>query len=219
MATRLGGLPKFLLPAEPGLSMLARHVASVPDDVDVAVPTTPELEPLVHRLLGNRAQIIPVQTETMAETVSLVLANSAAESIAIGLPDTLTFPRVTYSAMLVSLSDAEVSVAAFRTREDQVGKLGALILDGDRVTDVIDKQPTHRSAYHWGAVAFRRDVLEAHLDIAAPHVGYALSAACQHGRDVQVVQFGDKYFDCGTFDELLLAYGHLANRCKPGREL
>lgn len=210
LATRLGGIPKFLLPCGDRVSLIERHIATVPSSVEVMVPTTETLAPIVAKVLGSRARIVPMATKTMSETVRKAIQIQHADRVAIGLPDTYCEPSPDYGLLLDLLSDYESAVAVFRTRKDQRGRLGAVRISGETIAEVRDKAPDFDSDFHWGAVAFRHDALVRNLNDSDPHVGFALESLVHSGGLARVASISDVYFDFGTFDEVLRAYAHLS---------
>lgn len=205
LATRIGGIPKFLLPSRDGRSLIAEHVQAASDCGTVLVATRPHFEEFLREHLDGLAQVIGAVTTTMSETVRVALDMiPEAERVVVGLPDTAVHPWTPYSELLAGLDQGDLVVAAYPTRSDQAGRLGALRFDdGRRVVEVRDKDPAvSHWTHHWGAIGFRRPVLTEFLDEADPHVGYALEAAVSAGRIGHAVHFGEEYFDLGTVEEV-----------------
>lgn len=205
LATRIGGIPKFLLPSRDGRSLITEHVEAASGAGTIVVVTRPNLGGFLEEHLAGRATVVSAVTETMSETVSIALeALPGAERIVVGLPDTAVRPWTPYADLVGGLEDSEVTVAAYPTRSDQAGRLGALRIDEERrVVEVRDKDPSAADwPHHWGAIGFRRSALSELLEVGDPHVGYALEAAARQGRVVRALHFGEEYFDLGTVEEV-----------------
>lgn len=208
LATRIGGIPKFLLPDRSGRSLLSAHVSSAEGLDRVIVVTRPELRDFVLALLGKQTErtveVLAASTATMSETVHFALATAPqVEDFVVGLPDTAVLPGVPFLALSDALGAADVSIAAYPTRPDQAGRLGALRLEGARCVEVRDKDPSAVSwTHHWGALGFRRAIFERFSDPSHPHVGFALQRGVDEGIDARIAHLGTEYFDLGTVDEL-----------------
>lgn len=208
LATRIGGIPKFLLPDRSGRSLLSAHVSSA-DGLDrIIVVTRPELREFVLTLLEHQVErtvdVLAASTATMSETVHFALeASPQAGDFVVGLPDTAVLPGVPYLALSHALGASDVTIAAYPTRPDQAGRLGALRLEGSRCVEVRDKdQSAANWTHHWGALGFRRATFERFSDPGHPHIGFALQRGVVEGIDALVAHFGTEYFDLGTLDEL-----------------
>ena len=204
LARRLGGIPKFLLPSRDGSSLLTRHIEAARPASAVIVVTRPELREFVIEHVGEGVVVSTVQSATMSETIHhAIAAHPDIERFVVGLPDTAVDPMVRYPTLLEGLNDSRIVVAAYPTRLDQRGRLGALRLDGDRCLEVRDKDPsTVDWEWHWGAIGFHRATFLACSEPDDPHVGFALARHLQAGGEASVVERGEEYFDLGTVEEL-----------------
>lgn len=214
-ATRLGGIPKFLLPDDGGSPLIQRHVGGAASVDEILVLTRPKLAAFLQELLGSRVRVSGVETGTMAETVLVGLELLPdASGIAIGLPDTVTSPPVPYGTLIEGLSADAMTVAAYPTRPDQAGRLGAIRSQGTTCIEIRDKDPSTIGnpswSMHWGAIAFQRSVLTEFLDSRDPHVGYALESATARGLAARIAHIGSSYFDLGTPAEVARYYSSLA---------
>jgi hypothetical protein len=174
------------------------------DSVDrIIIPTRSEWVSLLHSFdFGPRVDIVPMATKTMAETVKRSLDSVDYDSCVLGMPDTYFVGGNPYQELAEARS-ADVSLAVFTTRAEQVGRVGsvALGLDG-RVNDHADKDPERDFGAHWGVIEFSREV-EGFLSPEATTGGYLISEALERNMDVRGYLAGYPYFDCGTFTEYL----------------
>lgn len=206
-ATRMNGIPKFLLPISERLQcLLDYHVTLMSDSVDrIIIPTRSEWVGLLHSFnFGDLVDIIELNTATMAETVKRSLAGRDYDTCVLGMPDTYFVGGNPYRD-LSTQPVADVSLTVFPTRAEQVGKMGSVAIDSDnRVTDHADKEPNRDFGHHWGVMEFSRQV-EEFLDPQATTGGYLITEALNRGMDVRGYRASYPYFDCGTFEEYLQA--------------
>ena len=91
-ASRMRGIPKFLLPCDIDyLTLLERHVSNMLDYCEkVWIATRPELVFLIESLIINsdRVAVQPMTTNTMTETVTKLVSYSTAKSFMLCMPDT-----------------------------------------------------------------------------------------------------------------------------------
>jgi UTP-glucose-1-phosphate uridylyltransferase len=201
LATRMRGLPKFLLPCSEGYTTLLEHhieaLLGVCDRVWVAV--RPEVAALVDilKIADDRVILVNLTTATMSETVLKVTRISMAESFLVVMPDTFFFGDQPYR-FLAELEQG-MRVAAWEIRRDQIGKLGQIALDdtNSRVEDSRDKDPDCVFPFSWGAISFDRDFVR-FIDPSTPHVGFMIPAALSAGELVHANVIAGTYFDCGT---------------------
>jgi len=92
MATRMRGIPKFLLPCdEVYTSLIEKHLKELIEVCDtIWIPTRPDLVMLLETLGISKDKIVllPVTTENMSQTVDRVMNISSAEHFCLVMPDT-----------------------------------------------------------------------------------------------------------------------------------
>jgi hypothetical protein len=212
LATRMRGLPKFLLPcSEAYMTLLEHHIQSllrVCDRVWVAV--RPEVAPLVDilKIADDRVILVNLNTETMSETVLKVTQISMAARFLVVMPDTYFFGEQPYPYL--AALDEGMRVAAWTIRIDQIGKLGQVALDESRssVEDARDKDPECHYPFSWGALSFDRRFVR-YIDPSTPHVGFMIPSALSAGEGVGAQVMTGNYFDCGTPSEYFSMLGQL----------
>jgi NDP-sugar pyrophosphorylase family protein len=204
-ATRMRGLPKFLLPAGPNyLTLLEGHVSSLLEYCEtVWIPTRPEQVLLLETLglSSDRVVIVPMTTQTMMETILRVAQISGSNRFIMCMPDTYFSGQKPYEFLY--LSKNEMALACWKIRQDQMGKLGQVLIEKPPTGFVLDAQDKSAECVYphsWGAMAFDRSVLE----FAAPempHIGYILPKMLEAGREIFASEIEGEYFDCGTPEE------------------
>jgi choline kinase len=202
-ATRMRGLPKFMLPCSQDYeTLLERHINYLLPLVDtIWIPTRPEYAHLIVRLgFGSKIIVHALETETMSETVIKVANVAKADRFILCMPDTYFHGELPYDKLSSSQSSVELSM--FEIRDDQKGKLGQILLDDNgTVVDAVDKNLECDYKYAWGALSFTDDFVKL-LDEKEPHVGYAIPRAIDT-LDISGSIIDSEYFDCGTPKEYL----------------
>jgi hypothetical protein len=211
-ATRMSGMPKFLLPLPGGDTLLKRHIdegAKISNgDLHIAtrsanVPAVASyLELNVPRDVRSRVRLHAIDSVTMTDTV---MQMPMAGTCMVVMPDTyFPFDR---AAVVDQAVGSDCSLVVFKIRPDQRGKLGQVKLSHGYVVDMVDKDASCEYEYAWGAVVFN-NVLSRCMRREQPHIGYAVRDYLQRGGKVHAIIVDASYYDCGTIGEytdLLLA--------------
>lgn len=213
LATRMRGLPKFLLPCDTDYTtLLERHVTYMLDFCDtIWVPVRPDLVPLVEslRIPSERVVLLTMSTQTMTETVRRVVELSSGSRFLMVMPDTFFFGELPYS--FLARSESQMSLACWKIRPEQFGKLGQIQLSENHsggqaeeffVNKSDDKNPECTFEFSWGAMAFNREVMDFATD-EMPHTGYLLPPLLENSVSVTAKVMNGEYFDCGTPSEYL----------------
>jgi NDP-sugar pyrophosphorylase family protein len=202
-ATRMRGLPKFLLPCGfEDENLLERHIAGLIEFCEnIYIPINPIFLPILEhsnlRLFG--ARLIPMTTQTMMETIFRVVEETASVRFMMIMPDTYFQGTQPYSEL--ALSEAQIQLALWRIRSDQNGKLGQVDLDSaSYVRDSKDKDPSCTYIHSWGAMALNSELLKAGND-RMPHLGHLINPLLESGVKVEGRIMEGQYFDCGTPSE------------------
>lgn len=204
LASRMRGLPKFLLPL-PGDrgSILEYHIDLMAPHVDtIFVPTRTVWLPVLEGLeLHDKVQLVEKNTDTLARTVRETLEGVEYDHALAGLPDTVFQEGNPYENLRNSVDDAGVSLCLFPTRAAQRGALGSVHLSEDGIViDHADKNPDKDWGAHWGLMRFSKSVLEL-LSPESQTIGVLIDECLQ--REIPVTGFShqSEYFDCGTVAE------------------
>mgnify|MGYP001465550262 FL=1 len=205
LASRMRGIPKFLLPVDKDyVSLLEVHISNLSNICDkIYLPTRPELAPVIKSLDFNfkNTEIPEMVTSTMCETVNNTLSISEADNFILIMPDTFFLGDQPYD-ILDSTTDL-CNLACWKIRDEQRGKLGEVRFDvNNKVVEMVDKEPDNGFEYAWGALTFSRK-LSQYIDNKDPHIGYAAKKSVKNGEKVTVSLMNGSYFDCGTPDEYI----------------
>jgi hypothetical protein len=224
-ATRMGGLPKFLLPSTGGnhrksfsqaSSLLQQHINYGHDFADlVMIVTRPENAHLLNAYtIPNRVEMLVMETKTMTETILRASSVCNAKENLVLMPD--TYFSEGFEASSMTLKDSETAaVGLWKIRKEQIGTVGQIDCqfthNGDGfVTKHEDKNSDCEFPFLWGTMNISSFGIGL-LNETMPHVGYLISKLLEINQPSLHVgarfQKGD-YLDCGTpqgyFDHLLL---------------
>jgi hypothetical protein len=204
-ATRMRGLPKFLLPCSNTFeTLIENHVKNLLLISEVIwIPTRPEFEFLITALgfPEDRVRTVPMVTENMTQTIQAILEIDPSEYFELIMPDTYFQGDLPYSAMTSRPNIAHL--ACWSIQAQQKGKLGQVDLVDSEVKSIEDKNPNCLYDLSWGALTFSRKLMH-FASLADPHIGYAVKKAIQSGERITGTKIQGKYYDCGTPDEFLL---------------
>lgn len=202
-ATRMRGLPKFLLPSGVNnFSILELHLSKIFNLVDeIFIGINPKFFDMVidAKLELKQAEIFPLETNTMTETV-LELAKSSADSFSLIMPDTIYENDFAYKILD---ADSLLTLGLWKIRENQFGKLGQIKIDKENyVMDCIDKDPNCKYEYSWGTMAFHKDFLN-YLNKDFPTIGLGINKLLELQIRIHSIIIPDNYWDCGTTAEYI----------------
>jgi hypothetical protein len=207
LATRMRGLPKFLLPSSKEYeSLLERHVRLMSEVCEtIWIPTRPDLVPLINSLgLSTESVVIlPMATGSMTETVIKTSAVSGSSRFLIVMPDTFFAGEQPYE--FLSNCGGDMGLACWRIRPEQAGKLGQIKVSKIPVGQVIeakDKDPNCDFPHAWGAMSINRSVLTLAQN-EMPHTGYLIPELLEAGIPIGVREMNGTYYDCGTPEEYI----------------
>lgn len=133
------------------------------------------------------------------------------EDVIVGLPDTVWFP----AAALRALPGADLSFLLFPVEHPEF--FDAVVLDGDRVTEIQVKQSNASSKWIWGAFrmsarGFRElQALWNERDRCDEYFGTLVNAYLAAGGRGTGVKAGESYVDVGTIDGYRTAIALLAD--------
>lgn len=215
-ATRMGGLPKFLLPVgDFDDTLMKRHIDHMLAVTDkIVISTRPENATLLKPYLSGRVYLMVDDTKTMSETVIRMMSLVENDSYLLGMPDTYFLGEQPYAKVAESLhGSVEMTLGIWTIREEQKGQLGQVEVDSDwNVIGSMDKNPVCDFEYSWGVMAFKPSILR-HLDITDPHVGYAIPRLITSGSQVVGCHVTGEYVDCGTPNEFRRLLAELPREC------
>jgi choline kinase len=207
LATRMRGLPKFLLPCDDQYTtLIEKHVTNLLRTCEtVWIPTRPEQTILLETLglSSDRVVVVPMTTGTMTQTVLRLAKISGTPRFVLVMPDTYFFGEQPYEYLATSKN--ELNLACWDIRPEQRGKLGQVLIEGGNKGTILDSKDKDLDCvfpHSWGAMAFDRSILD-FAEASMPHTGYLIKPALLAGKSVEGSVMSGKYFDCGTPREYL----------------
>ena len=215
LATRMRGLPKFLLPCDSRYTTLIENqVFGLLPYVDlVTIALRQDFEHLLDSLSLDRSKVRILtikESSTMTETVETVANESHADQFVVVMPDTFFFGEQPFQQLCEPLTSSSMRLAIWKIREDQKGKLGQIDFDADLklVMASQDKDPSCNFEWSWGAMSLKREVMNFSNPVM-PHTGYLISALLEHGYAVEAFEVAGDYYDCGTAKEYFDLIGRI----------
>lgn len=205
-ASRMRGLPKFLLPCtNEYLTLIERHINFLIDSVEnIWIPTSPQYVNLLSSLIeeNKKINIVPVSSNTMSETVKVTMTNINKNKYTLIMPDTYFSDDKTYEKIISADTNHVASLICWKTRPSQEGKLGEVSFSNNgKLEAIIDKPGKQVYQHSWGAVTFTSDLYN-FIDPQEPHIGYAIESAAQQN-NINCIEVEGDYYDCGTPDEYI----------------
>ena len=205
LASRMRGMPKFLLPADVNYkTLLEIHIEQLSEICkNVYIATRPDLISLIESLnfKFKNINVMGFESKSMSETVLKTIDYSESESFILVMPDTYFYGDQPYDYLD---SNPEIcDLACWKIRDKQRGKLGEVSFDNKmNLIKIVDKQPENGFEYAWGALTFSRKLLK-YIEVEDPHIGYAVKNALASKEKVTVKTLKGSYYDCGTPEEYL----------------
>ena len=201
-ATRLHGLPKYLLPVPGGylLQQMADRMG-----VQCFIGANADNYDLIdaYKRPGDVAYL--VASRSMPETILAVEKYTGTDNVLVGMPDTYWSDRSVYGAMARRLDEGAVcTVAMFAVSAEQAARLGMCevnywcCLPGDwsQVMRIDDKNPASKLKFAWGALGWQPEFWQ-YIKPEDAHMGIALQRAIDDGVEVQGYLARGQYYDCG----------------------
>ena len=154
-ASRIGGIPKFLLPIASDNFLIKFHSNLLNDinlDIKKVIVVSTEYFETVKRL-DLDAEIINADTKTMNETTKVAIEKFPDFSnYLITMPDTYYEDKsIIYNLIHTSMENkSPISLALWMIEDYQKGKLGQVKISQEQVVDVIDKDLNCEYELAWG---------------------------------------------------------------------
>lgn len=220
-ATRMLGLPKFMLPVSDTETLLEKHClgAKAAGYDEIHIITRRRYFDFIKDYVSDRnmpvlVHELPHETSTMCETLSIaagLIDGIEDSSVSIGLADTTFYgePHVEIYRRLLK-TETDFLLALFHIRDDQFGKLGQVDLSSEgEVLMMKDKTPGCDYPLIWGIAKVPGSFLVG-VDKSDAHIGISIEKIRAAGQKVYGFKTEAEYFDCGTFGE----YGRFLDRSK-----
>ena len=205
-ATRLNGLPKFILPIDDGQSLLQWHVKLMSSAcASVTVLTRQCWIPLVQDLMLD-ATLVQKEPSTMADAV-LHVAHNQSQDIVIGMPDIYIHNSLSNFYEDLLTSDGDIVLATWDyAPQNMRGKIGQVLADDNgNVLSVVDKDPDCDYPEMWGALLFRNGSIK-RIDPEGGSVLNKVNDWIAEGVSVKRVKMTGEYIDAGTVEGLVQLY-------------
>ena len=181
-ATRMRGLPKFLLQIDENYTtLLENHINNLRNtlgnDNPILIAIRPDLLPIVRSLNidAKNLTFIEMVTSTMNETILNLADTSDSQHFLLIMPDTYFLGMQPYAHLE---SNPELcDLAIWKIRDEQRGKLGEVEVDENNfLSSIVDKNPNTMFDYSWGSLTFSRKLFK-YVKKEDPHIGYSVSSA------------------------------------------
>lgn len=206
-ASRIGNIPKFLLPLPYNNTLLKNHINNLDNKYKCIIIIRPEYATFLYNYLNNffdlnNFQIIINETKTMSETI-LTLKYEQGKVYSMIMPDTFFKEKCILDNMLTVYNkyNCDIVLGIFKIRENQKGKLGQVLFDdNNNLIDVIDKDKHCTYKWAWGIILWNNKFIN-YIDKESSHIGYGLMPALKNNLNIKVYKSNEYYYDCGTFEE------------------
>ena len=208
LATRMRGLPKFLLPGGgvDSPTLIERHISGMLEFCStVWIPTRPEQIMLLDslRIPSERVVLLPMSTVSMTETVMRVSNISGSSRFMMIMPDTFFAGETPYE--FLASGNGPMTLACWNIRDEQKGKLGQVLLSNEPEGTVLshkDKDPDCDFSISWGAMSLSKDILD-YAKSEMPHTGYLIPKLLEKNLEIKARVIQGTYYDCGTPSEYI----------------
>jgi hypothetical protein len=210
-ATRIGGIPKYLLPVgKSALPLLFFHIKMA---INCNYPVLIAVHPSMHEYFTELClswsfidvKVISINSKTMNETC-LLMSSDLPESatVSISMPDTF-FTQMRNIETFIPLTELHAlapSLALWKIQTFQIGKLGQVEINVSRskVDRLIDKDLSCSFKSSWGMIALPIALMRT-FSALDPHLGISLGKLVPDSLSLNYLEIPGKYFDCGTIEE------------------
>jgi GTP:adenosylcobinamide-phosphate guanylyltransferase len=204
-ASRIGGIPKFCLPVSDERSLLQWHVEQMLEMCDeVRVSTKAEWVPIIQNMDMN-IKLIVREPSTMSDAIKFMVGEYN-DTVLIGMPDTyiLNASANIYKEMFQE-TNADLVLGVWQCSDELKGRVGQVLLSGDKVIDSKDKEDDCDYLDMWGTMMFRKNMIR-YLDPKLEHPGKQIKEWISEGKNIRAVRPGGKYMDIGTLKGLKHLY-------------
>ncbi len=210
-ATRIGGLPKYLLPmGKQARPLLFFHIKMALNcNFPVLVGVHPSMFEFVAELCSSwkfsDVKIIAIHSQTMTETcIRMAIDLPDTATVSISMPDTFftEMNNIEIFTILAELQEKVPSLALWKIQTSQIGKLGQVEIDAsaNKIVRIVDKDLSCTFESSWGMIALPLSILRT-FSILDPAIGMSLEKLISVGSSLNYLEIPGKYFDCGTIVE------------------
>ena len=206
-ATRVGGIPKFILPISDETSLIEWHIKQMQEVCgEIRICTRPEWLPIIENL-NLSVELHGKQPSSMTDALQFLVNNDEANFL-VGMPDTYigSGPENIYRPLLEF--DSEVVLGAFNCPVELFGKVGQIETMNGRVLKAVDKQSGCTLNKMWGLLYFQDNSI-ALLDSTFDSPSKQIQGWIDSKHSVSSVDISGKYIDAGTFQGICTLYESL----------
>lgn len=218
-ATRIHGLPKYLLPV-PGGFLLQAHVDAMKAAGcrKVFIGANEHNLELIEYHTRPDAQVVVYlaeQRDTMTQTVLSGQRYAEVDTVLFGMPDSYWSSGQFPYSFLANMSflrrkDVKAILHCAQARLNQWKRGGMCdIAIGGQVTRIVDKPEITETPWIWGAMRWEPGLWQ-YFKPDDSHVGFGVQRAIEGGEHIHAtVQWEGDYWDCGTYEEYFECIQHL----------
>jgi len=204
-ASRGGGIPKFCLPISDERSLLQWHVEQMLEVCDeVRISTRAAWVPIIQNMDMN-VKLIVREPSTMSDAVKFMIGENN-DTVLVAMPDTfiLNAPGNIYKEMMKE-DKADIVLGVWECSDELKGRVGQVLLSGDKVIGSEDKVEDCNYTDMWGTMLFRKNMIR-YLDPSLDHPGKQIKEWISARANIKAVKPGGKYMDIGTLKGLKQLY-------------
>ena len=202
LASRLGGIPKFLLPISDKQTLIGYHLDNLTElnNYEINIGTS---EKFYETLLDiyHDLTIKKIKSSSMVETVCKLKLEKKSLSLVV-MPDTYfkNYQIVEEMRKKIQSNELDIVVGIWNIKDNQIGKLGQCSIERKRITKIIDKDINCKEKYLWGLIMWKPSFNQ-YIKESDEHFGISLNRAINNNLEIGYVKADQEYFDCGTFNE------------------
>ena len=176
---------------------------------EVRIATRPEWVPIVQNMDMN-IKLMVREPSTMSDAINFMIGECN-DTVMVGMPDTyiLNAPVNIYKDMTKE-DKADLVLGVWECGEDIKGRVGQVLLSGNKVIGSEDKVDNCDYPDMWGTMLFRKNMIR-YLDPKLDHPGKQLKDWIQDGVNIRAVKPGGRYMDIGTLKGLKQLYKEMDN--------
>lgn len=202
-ATRIHGLPKFLLPV-PGGYLLERMAARM--GVPCYIGANPDNAALLKATCPPNATVYEVNSRAMPETILAARPYVGDEHVLVGMPDTYWTDKYVFDVLRdrLEMKWAICAVALFAVEPVMATRLGVCGVINNTgipfISSIVDKSATIPDAPYvnaWGAMAWTPEFWQ-YIHPEDAHMGIAMQRALDAGVRIAAFLASGDYYDNGT---------------------
>ncbi len=213
-ATRMKGIPKYLLPVGLDSKPLIFHHLEAALEAnlrDVFVAIAPTMQEYMKELLKDfkeSVHLLPIQSislsDTLIQSYEFSKSQNREEVVSVSLPDTYNsgFLDRSFVEALVKVRSYSRGLMLWKIAINQKGKMGQVDFDlkNFQAKDIVDKDLNCDYEHIWGAFSLLGSDIQK-LNIKNATVGDDINSMIHSGHRFHCEVVNGRIFDCGTITE------------------